>query len=113
MPPACVGASSGYTESMTAIPLGEARDHLSEYVADVQRTHNRVTITRYGQPAAVLISPDELESLDETVDILSIPGALEDIRQAEAEINRGEYVTAEEMSRILADRRAGEQPESE
>jgi len=63
---------------MTTAPLGDARDHLSEYVADVQRTHNRVTITRYGQPAAVLISADELASLDETVDILSTPGALEE-----------------------------------
>lgn len=93
---------------MTAIPLGDARDHLSEHVADVQRTHNRVTITRYGRPAAVLISTEELESLDETVDILSTPGALEEIREAEAQLDRGEYVTAAEMSRILDDRRARE-----
>lgn len=93
---------------MTAIPLGDARDHLSEHVADVQRTHNRITITRYGQPAAVLISAEELESLDETVDLLSTPGALEEIREAEAEIDRGEYVTAAEMLRILGDRRARE-----
>jgi len=98
---------------VTAIPLGEARDHLSEYVADVQRTHNRVTITRYGQPAGVLVSPDELASLDETVDILSIPGALDDIRQAEAEIARGEYLSAEEMTQILAERRARERPGSD
>lgn len=93
---------------MTATPLGNARDHLSEFVADVQRTHNRVTITRYGQPAAVLISADELASLDETVDILSTPGALDGIRQAESEIGRGEYVTAEEMSRIIAERQKHE-----
>lgn len=93
---------------MTVIPLGDARDHLSEYVADVQGTHNRVTITRYGQPVAVLISVDELASLDETVDILSTPGALDEIRQSEAEIARGEYVTATEMERDLAARRADE-----
>ena len=45
---------------MTAVPLGEARDRLSEYVADVERTHERVTITRHGHPAAVLISADDL-----------------------------------------------------
>lgn len=93
---------------MTAIPLGDARDHLSEHVADVQRTHNRITITRYGQPAAVLVSAEELESLDETVDLLSTPGALEEIREAEADIDRGEFVTAAEMGRILEDRRARE-----
>lgn len=93
---------------MTAIPLGDARDHLSEHVTDVQRTHNRVTITRHGRPAAVLISADELASLDETLDILSTPGALDEIRLAEDEIRRGEYVTAEEMSHALAERRARE-----
>ncbi|CAN5383709.1 hypothetical protein BH20ACT5_BH20ACT5_12520 [soil metagenome] len=104
-----LGVTCGYTGVMTAVPLGEARDHLSEHVADVQRTHNRVTITRYGQPAAVLISADELASLDETVDILSTPGALEEIRRAEAEIVHGDFVTAEEMGRIMAERRASEQ----
>lgn len=98
-------------DPMTATPLGDARDHLSDYVADVQRTHDRVTITRYGRPAAVLISVDELASLDETVDILSTPGALDEIRQAEAEIARGEYVTADEMDLILAKRRAHENRE--
>ncbi|MEO6885364.1 MAG: type II toxin-antitoxin system prevent-host-death family antitoxin [Jatrophihabitantaceae bacterium] len=77
-------------------------------MADVQRTHDRVIITRYGQPAAVLISADELAALDETVDILSTPGALQDIRQAEAEVDRGEYVTAEQMSTILTERRTRE-----
>lgn len=61
-----------------------------------------------GKPSA-----DELASLDDTLDILSIPGALEDLRQAEAEISRGEYVSAEEMTRILAERRAREHPQSE
>lgn len=93
---------------MTTTPLGDARDHLSEYVADVQRTHNRVTITRYGIPAAVLISADELASLDETVDILSTPGALEQIQAAAAEIDRGEYVTTGEMKRLLEERRSRE-----
>lgn len=54
----------------------------------------------------MLISADELESLDETVDLLSIPGALEEIRKAEEEIARGEYVTAAEMAHLLAERRA-------
>lgn len=40
---------------MTATPLADARDHLSEYEADVQRSHNRVTITRYGRPTTVLL----------------------------------------------------------
>ncbi|MGH3721854.1 MAG: type II toxin-antitoxin system Phd/YefM family antitoxin [Pseudonocardiaceae bacterium] len=93
---------------MTATSLGDARDHLSEYVADVHRTHSRVTITRYGQPVAVLISAEELASLEETLDILSTPGALDQIRQAESEVARGDYVTATDMGGLLARRRASE-----
>lgn len=67
-------------------------------------TQERVTITRHGKPAAVLISAAELDSLEETLDILSNPNALREIREAEAEMARGEYTTGEEMSRILQER---------
>lgn len=75
---------------MTAVPLGEARDRLSEYVSDVERTHARVTITRHGHPAAVLISADDLASLEETLEILGTPGARQAIREglADAEAER-------------------------
>lgn len=66
---------------MTAVPLGEARNRLSEYVAEIQSTHERVTITRHGHPAAVLISADDLEALEETLDIIATPGALDGIRE--------------------------------
>ena len=51
---------------MTAVPLGEVRDRLSEYVAEVDRTHERVAITRHSHPAAVLISADDLAAIEET-----------------------------------------------
>lgn len=69
---------------MNAVPLGEARDRLSEYVADVERTHERVTITRHGRPAAVLISADDLASIEETLEIFGTPGAAQAIREGQA-----------------------------
>lgn len=75
---------------MTELPLAKVRDRLSELVADVETTHARVTITKHGHPAAVLISPDDLASLEETIDVLSTPGALDDIRKAQEEVARGE-----------------------
>jgi prevent-host-death family protein len=77
--------SFGYDAPMTAVPLGEARDRLSEYVTDVERTHERVTITRHGHPAAVLISADDLASLEETLEILGTPGAVQAIREGQAD----------------------------
>jgi prevent-host-death family protein len=56
---------------MTTMPLGTARDKLSALVESVVATHDRVVITRNGQPAAVLISFDDLDALEETVDVLS------------------------------------------
>ncbi|MBE0476188.1 MAG: type II toxin-antitoxin system Phd/YefM family antitoxin [Coriobacteriia bacterium] len=79
--------------------LADTKAHLSEVVDLVAREHERVYITRRGKPEAVLLSADELESLEETLDILSTPGALDEIRAAEAEIARGEYVGADELRR--------------
>jgi antitoxin YefM len=89
---------------MTELPLAKVRDRLSELVADVESTHARVTITKHGHPAAVLISPDDLASLEETIDVLSTPGALEDIRKAEAEVARGETFDEEAIRGDLARR---------
>lgn len=66
---------------MTTVPLREAKDHLSEYVSGVERTHDRVTITRHGHVPAVLISAYDLAALAETVAILATPGAPEAIAE--------------------------------
>lgn len=49
------------------------RDHFSEVVDRVERHHERVTVTRNGRPAAVLISPADLAELEKTLDVLSAP----------------------------------------
>lgn len=82
---------------MTGVPLGQARDRLSEFVADVERTHERITITRHGRPAAVLISADDLASLEETLEILGTPGALEAIRAGQADAAAGRFVDSDEI----------------
>ena len=82
---------------MSSVPLGEARDRLSEYVADVERTHQRVTITRHGRPAAVLISADDLAAIEETLEILGTPGAAEAIREGMANVAADQFVDNEEI----------------
>lgn len=66
--------------------------------------HSRVTITKHGHPAAVLISPKDLAALEETLDVLSDPLALIAIREAEAELARGEFTTGEDMARLMEER---------
>ena len=81
----------GYTVDMTAVPLGDARDRLSEYVSEVERTHQRVTITRHGHPAAVLISAGDLAAIEETLEILGTPGAAEAITEGLADAAAGRF----------------------
>lgn len=71
------------------LPLADVKARLSELVERVASEHDRVLITRRGRPAAVLMSPEDLEALEETLDLLSEPEALEKIRRAEADLDAG------------------------
>jgi prevent-host-death family protein len=95
---------------MTEVSLADARNRLSELITDVETTHARVTVTKHGRPAVVLISPDDLASLEETLDILCTPGALAEIREAEAETARGETFDERTIRADLA--RRSHHPES-
>lgn len=79
------------------LPLAEVKAKLSEMVDRVEHTHDRITVTRNGRPAAVLISPDELTSLEETLDLLSDPEAMAQLREAKAAVSTGDYVTGDEL----------------
>lgn len=95
----------GTIVAMTVEPLRTVRDHLSEFVDRAEREHERVVVTRNGRPAAVLIGYEDLAALEETLDILSDPEALAEIRQAEAEVARGEIIEGVEAVRALRPRR--------
>ncbi len=53
------------------IALAQVRQDLSGLIEEVTTTHERVVVTRHGEPAAVLISVDDLEALEETLEILA------------------------------------------
>jgi prevent-host-death family protein len=68
------------------MPLADVKNRLSEVVDRLQREHGRVVITKHGHPAAVVISVEDLESLEETLDVMGSEALLGDIRQALAEL---------------------------
>jgi len=86
---------------MTTESLRAVRDHLSEVVDRVERQHERVVITRNGREAAVLISPEDLAELEETLAVLSDPEALADIREADAAYARGDVLRGVDAARRL------------
>lgn len=79
------------------LPLAEIKARLSEIVDRVERQHERVVLTRNGRPAAVIMSPEDLEALEDMLDLLSDPGALAEIRAARDEIAQGRVVSAEQL----------------
>ncbi|MCU0271287.1 MAG: type II toxin-antitoxin system Phd/YefM family antitoxin [Acidimicrobiales bacterium] len=71
------------------LPLADVENRLSEVVDRVEREHGRVVITRHRRPAAVLVSVEDLESLEERLEILSNSALLADIRAADVEVAAG------------------------
>lgn len=84
---------------MTTLPLTEAKTKLNELIDSAVSTHERVTITRHGKPAAVLLSVDDLEALEETLYWQSQPGVREDIAKAREEAEAGTLMTEAEVRR--------------
>lgn len=82
---------------MRIVPLAEAKDKLSALIEDAESTHDIITITKHGRPAAVLMSADDLESLHETLNWLSQPGIAESIAAAEREYANGETTSGADL----------------
>lgn len=80
------------------VPLADVKNRLSEVVERLEREHGRVVITKHGRPAAVMLSIADLESLEETLAILSDPELMRSIRRSQREVEAGKAVrvTADE-----------------
>ena len=91
--------------AMSTEPLRHVKDHLSEYVERVDKHQERITITRNGRPAAVLVNVDDLASLEETVDVLGDPDVLADIAAGRAAAATGDVYTVDEVAEALRSRR--------
>jgi antitoxin YefM len=89
---------------MTMLPLSDVKARLSEIAEEVDRTHERVHITRNGREYVVLISAEDLESIEATLELLSDPAAQQRIAQAQQEIAGGEGLTPDQVERSLRER---------
>lgn len=71
------------------LPISEVKTRLPELVKGVAERDDEIVITRNGRPAALIVSLDEYEGLRETLEILSDPKAMAQIRRGEAYFRRG------------------------
>jgi prevent-host-death family protein len=75
--------------SSQQMALKDVKNQLSTVVDKVEREHDRVVITKHGRPAAIVLSMDDLESLEEIVDVLSSPTLIKQIRESLRELQAG------------------------
>lgn len=85
--------------------LAEAKAHLSEVVNRVSTQHERVTVTVHGRASAVLVAPEDLERLEETIAVLADQELMRGLTQAEADVAAGRVEPAEALGRAMQRRR--------
>ena len=86
--------------------LAETKAHLSELVTRVGDQHERITVTVHGRPVAVLLAVDDLESLEETIAVLSDAVMMRSLNEAEAELARGEGHNPDSLAAAMRARRS-------
>ena len=90
--------------TMTNISLADAKAHLSEVVSRVSKQHERVTVTVHGQPSAVLLSPDDLAMLEETIAVLGDADLMTQLAAAEADLTAGRVESQDDLEAEMRSR---------
>mgnify|MGYP001569962153 CR=1 FL=1 len=77
--------------------ISDVRLNLPGIVTKVSNNLSRVTITVNGQPKAIIVSAEELESLEETAEILTIPHIKDDIKKSRGQIKKGKFIALTDL----------------
>ena len=91
---------------MSIMSLAEAKAHLSEVVNRVSSQHERVTVTVHGRPSAILLAPEDLERLEETIAVLADNELLRDLGASDEDIAVGRVESADDLAQAMARRRS-------
>jgi prevent-host-death family protein len=86
---------------MKVLSVSEAKMKLSGLIDTVNATDEEIMITKNGRPAAVLVSPEEFESLKETVAVRSDSALMKEIKKGlrALKMRRAKLYTLDELFR--------------
>ncbi|MBM4278466.1 MAG: type II toxin-antitoxin system Phd/YefM family antitoxin [Deltaproteobacteria bacterium] len=86
---------------MRALSVSEAKMKLSGLIEAINATDEEIVITKNGRPAAVLVSPEEFESLKETIAVRSDLSFMKEIKKGLRALKRrkSKLYTLEELFR--------------
>ena len=93
---------------MSMVPVADARAQLSRLIDQATTTHERFEITRNGRRAAVLLSADDYDTLQETIAVLSDAELLAGHREGRAAIDAADYLDVDQLTHAM--REAGRIP---
>ena len=87
-----------YSSAMArTVPLTEARASLSELLDEIVAQQDHVVITRNGRPVALLMSMDEWESWEETIEVLSDEETMAALKRSEEDVAAGRLVELDDV----------------
>lgn len=82
----------------TILPISEARKNIFDITKKVQRPNTYYTLTEKGRPKAVLMSAEEFESMQETMEVVrDFPNLDKDIKEARKDHKKGNYITLDDL----------------
>ena len=85
-------------DTKTTLPISEARKKIFKIAEKVQKPATYYTLTEKGRPKVVVLSADEFESWQETLEVMRIfPKLGKDIERAEKQYKKGDYLTLEKV----------------
>lgn len=86
---------------MTVLPVADARASLSRLIESAVATHERTTITRNGVPAVVLLSVDDYEAMQETIEVLADPELMAAIKDGLDDLAAGRVHDQDDVARAM------------
>lgn len=82
---------------MKTLPFSEARKTLSSIVDEVAGSQEHVVITKQGKPKAVVMSVEEFEGWQETLEVMADKGTMRAIERGLRDSKAGRVRSLEEV----------------
>ncbi|HOX30448.1 MAG TPA: type II toxin-antitoxin system Phd/YefM family antitoxin [Candidatus Paceibacterota bacterium] len=87
----------------TTISISEARKRIFEIAEEVQKPDNYFTLTEKGRPKAVLMSAEQFDSWQETLEVMrEFPKLNKDAKEVNDAVKSGEYKNWTTLEQLLA-----------
>lgn len=92
-----------FMDPKNTISISEARKRIFEIAEEVQKPDNYFYLTEKGRPKAVIMSVDDFESWQETIEVVSeFPDIYKRIEKVEKDIKSGAYKKYATLEEVMA-----------